>query len=473
MRSPIPAAWLIVALVLTAALSHAQTFTVLHNFTNSPDGAQPFSSLLPSGNTLYGVAHQGGTNGSGIVFSVNTDGTGYTILHDFSSDTNGGSPEGGLVQSGDTLYGTTALGGTNGPFGTIFSIKTNGSLYTVMHSFDTNNGAQHPHSRLILAGGTLYGTAIGAAGPGWGAVFSLNTDGTGYNVLHTFSIPHGSPVLTNYDGEQTQGGVVLWNDTLYGTAFGGGTNGFGTVYSVTTNGDTFNVLHTFANTPDGSRPQEGLAVLNGTLYGTTETGGTNGRGTVFSLDTGGGNYQVLHSFLTNDVDGNTPWGALTASGGTLYGTTRDGSISNIVGTVFSINADGSGYAVLGNFTGNQSFAVNTIGMHPIKDLLVFGNIIYGTASMGGPSGVGTVFALAVTPGIIGIALSGTDVALAATNGVGGARYSVMASPDLSRPLSQWTPLTTNVLATGGNFTLTATNAVDPAAPQQFYLLQAR
>ena len=103
------------AVALTAWLMgitglHAQTLTVLHTFTNTPDGASTFSGLVLAGGSLFGTARSGGTNNSGIVFAVNTDGSGYRILHDFSSDPNGGSPNAALVVAGDTLYGTTAGG---------------------------------------------------------------------------------------------------------------------------------------------------------------------------------------------------------------------------------------------------------------------------------------------------------------------------------------------------------------------------
>src|SRR5262245_38406163 len=112
---------LIVALAAAAFTVPAQTLSVLHNFTNS-QSAVPLGRLLLVDGTLYGTAPHGGSNDSGLVYDVNTDGTHFTVLHDFSSDPNGGIPEGGLLLSGDTLYGTTAVGGTNGPWGTVFSL---------------------------------------------------------------------------------------------------------------------------------------------------------------------------------------------------------------------------------------------------------------------------------------------------------------------------------------------------------------
>src|SRR5690349_20120864 len=223
---------LLAALAGAALTVTAQTVTVLHNFTNS-QGAVPLGRLVLAGDAIYGTAPRGGSNDSGFVYVVNTDGTGFAVLHDFSDDPNGGSPEGGLLLSGDTLYGTTALGGTNGPWGTVFSLKTNGTAFNVLHSFTGDPViGQHPHPRLTMAGSTLYGAASGQAAPGWGSLFSIQTDGSVFDSFYTFTTSQNSgPALTNADGQQPQGALIPSGGTLYGTAYGGGSGGYGTVYS--------------------------------------------------------------------------------------------------------------------------------------------------------------------------------------------------------------------------------------------------
>src|SRR6266850_1758902 len=122
-KFPLPA--LIAALGLMAAdRGTAQTFTNLHSFTGSD--ANPESGLVLSSNTLYGTtdgsgAYLGGT-GFGTVFSINTDGTGFTTLHTFTNG-DGATPESGLIVSSNTLYGTTYSGGTRGG-GTVFALNT-------------------------------------------------------------------------------------------------------------------------------------------------------------------------------------------------------------------------------------------------------------------------------------------------------------------------------------------------------------
>jgi hypothetical protein len=87
--------------------------------------------------------------------------------------------------------------------------------------------------------------------------------------------------------------------------------------------------------------------------------------------------------------------------------------------------------------------------------------------------MGTVFSLAIVPDITSLSLVETNVVLNAANGVAGETCSLLASPDLRQPLSQWTPVATNILTGGGNFTITATNAVSSGGPQQFYRLQVQ
>jgi uncharacterized repeat protein (TIGR03803 family) len=452
----------------TATLS-AQTVTLLHNFTNSPDGATPFAGLLLSGGTFYGTTEKGGPDSVGTVFAVNIDGTGYRVLHNFADEPDGSHPLAGLVLSGNTLYGATGNGGTNG-WGTLFWLNTNGDGYGygVLYNFNLSSNGVLPNARLALAGGTLYGVASGDGygTPGWGTVFSIKTDGSDYTPLYNFSTPHGLP-LTNADGEQPQAGLMLSGDTLYGTAYGGGTNGYGTVYSVRTNGTNFSVLHAFSNNPDGAYPQAGLLLAGDTLFGTTQSGGTNGKGTVFAVSANGTGYGLLHSFATNGLDGMNPRGGLTLSGRTLHGTTQTGGSSGH-GTVFSIQTNSTCYSVLYNFTNTPD------GSDPESALVLSGNRLYGTTDAGGSSVWGTVFRLTVPVlDITSFTLVGTNLVLNADNGVVGGTYTVLMSTNLGLPLSQWTPVATSVLAGSGNFTITATNAVSPGAPQQFYVLQAQ
>src|SRR5579871_2176165 len=149
----------------------------LHNFPSIPnDGKFPYGSLLLSGSALYGMTYQGGTNNADVIFEINTDGTGYQILHHFTGTSNRGSPsdganpEGDLILSGSTLYGMTYAGGTNGG-GMIFQISTNGMNFAPLYQFSGNDGA-NPQGSLVLANSVLYGTTH--FGDGAGVVFQIN-----------------------------------------------------------------------------------------------------------------------------------------------------------------------------------------------------------------------------------------------------------------------------------------------------------
>jgi uncharacterized repeat protein (TIGR03803 family) len=190
------------------------------------------AGLIVSGNTLYGTASIGGTNGLGTVFAVNTDGTGFNILRTFSS---AGNLASGLIVSGNTLYGT-ARGGGAAPNGAAFAINTDGTSFTNLYYFGGSPDGEYgewPNAGLILSGNTLYGTTYtgGLSYSGGGTVFAVKTNGMGITTLHSFT--GGAPnTATNSDGENTSCGLTLSGNTLYGMATYGGIAGNGTVFSL-------------------------------------------------------------------------------------------------------------------------------------------------------------------------------------------------------------------------------------------------
>lgn len=391
----------------------AQAFTSLHNFTaldtlngyTNSEGAQPYDRLILSGSTLYGTTSVGGVDGGGTVFAVKTDGTGFTNVYTFTFDAsfnfaNGVGPEGGLIVAGNTLYGTTEGGGISGR-GTVFAVNTDGTGFKNLHSFIGSDG-NNVRGSLVLSGNTLYGTTeTGGTNFGsQGTIFTVNTDGTGFRSLYSFTATSGNGE-TNSDGSEPNRDLVLSGGTLYGTTAYGGTNGYGTIFAVNTNGMGFTILHcftlidqTYSTNSDGARPEGGLILSGSTLYGTTLSGGMNGHGTIFAVNTDGTGFTILHSFSPGE--GQTPYGVLVLSSNTLYGTTIDGGAS-FHGTVFAVNTDGAGFATLYNFTATAgtlgSYGTNGDGVYPWDGLVLSDNVLYGTAHDGGAQGAGTVFAL--------------------------------------------------------------------------------
>ncbi len=279
----------------------AQTFTTLHSFTafgslsiTNSDGRGPLAGLILSGNTLYGTAEVGGSFANGTVFKVNTTGTGFTTLSSFTEDGNDGvGPDGGLILSGNTLYGTASQGGIANN-GTVFAVNTDGSSFTNLHSFtalndSTNSDGATPVAGLVSSGNTLYGTAQVGGSFGNGAVFAISTNGTGFTNLHSFTATSGL-LFTNSDGANPYAGLILSGNTLYGTAETGGGFGNGTVFKLNTNGTGFTNLHSFtalinSTNSDGASPDGGLVLSNNILYGTAYLGGSSGKGTVFAVNT--------------------------------------------------------------------------------------------------------------------------------------------------------------------------------------------
>ncbi len=317
----------------------AQTFTTLHNFNGATDGNRPYAGVVLSGNTLYGTTFYGFGN-CGELFAVNTDGTDFTNVHTFN---NGGgvNPQGALIVSGDTLFGTTT-------YDNVFALTDDPTGIGNVHTFTcgTNDGCQ-PGAGVILSGNTLYGTTVDGGSTDSGTIFSVNTNGSNFSVLHSFT----------GEGTGTDGGsplcvLVLSGEVLYGTAYAGG-GAMGTLFAVSTNGTGFVVLHTFTGGTNGSNPQGGLALSGNTLYGTTFRGGLSGEGMVFKINTDGTGFADLHDFQGQPDDGYQPQSGVIVAGESLYGVAIQGGTWN-QGAVYKLSTDGAGYTNL-QFHGNSKW----------------------------------------------------------------------------------------------------------------------
>jgi len=371
--------------------------TPLCFFTGGNDGANPMAGLVQGrdGN-LYGTTGGGGTNDTGTVFKISTNGA-LSSLYSFTGGDDGATPYAGLVQGSDGgLYGTTSEGGTNGN-GTVFSITTNGTL-TTLYAFGTVTDANgdlldgaNPYAGLVQGSdGNLYGTTENGGTNGWGTVFNISTNGT-LTTLYAFGMvtdAYGNPV----DGANPISGLAQGKDgDFYGTTeYGGNTNGYGTVFKISTNG-TLTTLYTFGtlvdaygNPLDGANPSAGLVqASDGYLYGTIGYGGTDGSGAVFKISTNGA-LTTLYSF-TGGEDGADPYaGLVQGTDGYFYGTTEYGGANNW-GAVFKINTNGV-------LTSLYSFPAANDGANPSAGLVQGrdGNL-YGTTEYSGPRGYGTVF----------------------------------------------------------------------------------
>ena len=347
-RSPRALSVLAVIILGLAATAGAQAPVVpLHTFTG-PDGSQPNGGLVQGHEgALYGTTASGGAYDKGTVFRIS--GTTFETLHSFSGlNTDGAGPKyGSLVQDNfGNFYGTTELGGTSG-YGTVFKLDMSGPVPVVvtLYSFDGTQGA-HPQAGLLLTGaGDLYGTTNGGPHAGnSGTVFRIKTDGTLIQTLHVFTGPDGaSPSCTLIEASD---GVGTY---LYGTTEGGGAGGNGTIFRIAKDGSVFATLYEFdvAGT-SGMSPVSGVIEgLDGKLYGVTRAGGiaSPAQGSVFSIAKDGTGFLTLHSFSTGDPGGYAPYGSLIpASDGNFYGTTAYGGRSACTGGcggLFKMSPDGT------------------------------------------------------------------------------------------------------------------------------------
>ncbi len=493
-------------------------FTNLYNFTTlasgfgaiNSDGANPFGGFIVIGESLYGTADNGGAAGNGTVFTIHTDGTGFTNLHSFTSSDGFGAN--GLIASGNTLYGTMYTRGAYN-WGTVFAIQTDGSEFTKLHDFTGIDGGAS-YSTLVLSGSTLYGTTsqggfVDGVDTDEGTIFAVNTDGTGFTNLYSFTALTPPGYATNSDGRFPEAGLVLWGDVLYGTATEGGASGHGTVFAVHTDGSGFTNLHDFIGS-DGDLPLTELILADNSLYGTAFQGGNSGNGTVFTLSLprlsplSDYNFALNGGFETGDFShwqlygnsfpdiliGTKPWyvhsggygaqpgpvgslGYLSQTLPTYPGATYllsfwldspDGETPNEF--LASWNGvtllDKTNLAAIG-WTKFQ-FTVTATG---INSVLQFGfrddNTYLGLDDIS--------VTRMVQPESAGISLSGTGLVFHWNNGLYGGTYQTLMSTNVALPLNKWMPVATNVLSADGNFSVAVLNAVNAGGSQRFYLLQ--
>jgi uncharacterized repeat protein (TIGR03803 family) len=362
-------------------------FTALHNFTG-PDGTTPSAGLLQGADgSFYGIAVSGGSNNVGTVFQVASDGSSFSVLHVFGGGGDGQNPYGALLQGlNGRLYGTTGFGGASN-MGTIFELTTNGTGYTVLHNFGGNSDGQNSFAGLTQGSdGTLYGTTFAGGSGGKGTVFKLSPDGNNYSVICDFD-------PGDFDGQFPVAALVqATNGSFYGTTDGGGSNNVGTLFRIDSYGANYTPLHNFSATGQDGRSPCGamLQGADGKLYGTTSAGGGYNGGTAFSVEPDGSQYVIIYSFGNGITDGQLPMaGMIQASNGVLYGTCASGG-TNGYGTVFEMNPDGTDYTIL------HSFASDGDGQSPFCALALGTNgALYGTTVYGGTNNEGSIFKISL------------------------------------------------------------------------------
>ena len=401
-QSSVAAVALAMFVLLTMSAAHAQTFTVLHNFTNGPDGGEPVAGLsMDRAGNLYGAASTGGNTsggcsypnppGCGTVFKLSRKGSGWvlTTLYTFSGP-DGRNPQTRVIIGPDgSLYGTTSLGGDNNT-GTVFNLRPPAAACksalcpwteTVLHSFQGyGDGAQPTFGDLVFdAAGNIYGTTPHGGQGDRGTVYKLTPSNGGWTETVVYQFQGG------VDGATPYGGVVFDSaGNLWGTTGFGGTYNNGTIYELVPSGGgwTESVVYHFLGGSDGANPYAGLIVDQlGNFYGATfGDNGTTPKVYELSPSNGGWTFSVLYSL---GADQGIVGKLAMDAAGNLYGTNYYD-----VPEVFRLTPSNGIWTLSGSWGG--------IGYNPAGSVILdsSGNL-YTTTQDGGPGEVGLVFE--VTP----------------------------------------------------------------------------
>jgi uncharacterized repeat protein (TIGR03803 family) len=223
------------------------------------DGILPLGPLVAlADGYLYGTTSGGGANGSGTLFRLRLDGSGFETMYVFSAtrvssgasvNQDGAAPVAGLTNGNDgRLYGVTTIGGTAGN-GTVFAFDPVGGIFSTMHSFDGTRGARPTGELLLAADGKLYGTTAtggsNAAGTAtsFGTIFSIARDGTGFSSLRSFEGTNGSSPTGRL--------LQLDASTFVGIAAGSAECGQGSIYQFSLTGATVRGLTNCGQQDDG------------------------------------------------------------------------------------------------------------------------------------------------------------------------------------------------------------------------------
>ena len=271
---------------------------------------------------FYGTTGQGGPNGSGTIFRTSATGTNLQAQYTFPSDAPGINPTAGLTAYNGKLYGLATYGGVNGN-GVLFEFDTATHAYVKKADFNDATTGSGPYGGLLLYNNKLYGTTTSGGTNGYGVLFKYDPATATLSNIAEFD-------YTN-TGAYPQGAPVAYGGNLYGTAYSGGANGDGVIYEYDFSTDTLLVVADFSSGTTGAAPQSDLIVYNSKLYGTASQGGANNYGNLFEFDPGSAS-------LTNIADfdytlGAYPIGSLVEDSGILYGLSSGGG-SNSAGTLY-------------------------------------------------------------------------------------------------------------------------------------------
>ena len=349
-----------------------------HDF-NITDGSIPLS-IVADETHLYGITYYGGAENAGVVYKINKDGTNFQVLHEF--DNNNGNLPRTLKLDNSTLYGITYYS-TMYDFdgGTVFSINTDGSNFQVLLDLSTNE-QRLPLDLEIYENKIYYivqGTDNESAA---GNLYSMDFDGSNLTLLKNWEsvIERQLPI-----------DIELFDGVVYGVFMRGAVEGMSSsnnsiIFSINTDGTNYQDIKTF--TEEEGQSVSNLYIYNNEIYGTALNGGTANFGTLFKMGLDGSNFQILHDFI--GIEGVSPY-AITEIDGLLYGSCRQGGVHNY-GSLYTINPDGS------NFSKFIDFDKNSGNVPSFEELIADNGTIYLTTSGGGVNYAGNIITLCTSAG---------------------------------------------------------------------------
>ena len=420
--------------MLLAGSVHAQTFRTLYKFSGTTDGEGPMGTVtFDSHGNMYGTSH-GYSQYYGSAWKIDATGK-FTPLHLFDSIGSGYYPCPTVaVDSAGNLYGSDSGPGINFYYGNIWKIDATGG-YTPIYTFQDGADGSQPIGGVTLdSAGNLFGATEYGGANKCGTVWKLDTN---HNLIPIYAFTGED------DGSYPQGTVTLDADgNMYGTTLTGGvlpdgSSGGGTVWKIDTL-NHFSVLHTFNFNVDGYDPEASVRFDSvGNIYGTASSGGADGWGTVWKINTAGV-FSLLHTF-TNGPDGGEPNGNVTFdAAGNIYGTASVAyGVFNESGTIWKISPSGvfstvylasapTGYAPAGDVTfdaGGNLYGTFLGGGQSISNEGYFGTVWqisplnYSLKAMGsspnvlvgGGTSTGTIYLNGVAPGLgLTVNLSSND-----------------------------------------------------------------
>lgn len=452
-------------------------FTKVYDF-NPNDFARGYNPngrlIIDAAGNLYGVTLYGGhapkdnSLGGGVVFMlVPVSGGTYRhhVLHTFQGGPDDGArPVGGLtMDAAGNLYGTAAAGGS-GWSGTVFKLTPgqNGAGYDLTNLYEfsavssgTNSDGAAPTASLIMdSNGTLFGTTSNGGTGGGGTVFSLTRQQGGnytFENLHNFGAPQG-------DGDTTGGLVMDAAGNLYGLKAAGGANASGEIFGLFVSGSTYSYqsLYSFPQTDYIRALPMGNLVIDGSgqLFGTTNEGGNDLSGTVFSYPGGSTPATPTSLYVFNDLNG--PFapdaGVILDPAGNLFGTASYSSPGN--GAVYRLANNGDGtytYATLFEFT-----EMKRQGNAPENTLLLDSvGHLFGTAVEGGAYDGGVVFKIGETAEAIAVMEAGVVLQIVVTRP--GRGYTAPPAVSITSPQNGMTAQAVATVSSGSVTAVTVTN----------------